>query len=136
MKGGKKARQGIKGRVMFFLLRAAFWLGLVLLLLPSSATKSVSSAQVGAADALTAAGATISDLRQFCARQPDVCTVGSQAATALEQQARTGAKMLHDLFNDRIGTNETSRSAKPTSQSTLKPADLAPAWRGPGPART
>jgi uncharacterized protein DUF5330 len=121
---------------MFFLLRAAFWLGLVLLLLPSSATKSVSSGQVGAADALSAAGATMSDLRQFCARQPDVCTVGSQAATAFEQQARTGAKMLYELFNDRPTATETGRGAKPTSQGTLKPSDLAPAWRGPGPART
>jgi Family of unknown function (DUF5330) len=121
---------------MFFLLRAAFWLGLVLLLLPSSATKSVSPAQVGAADALSAVGATISDLRQFCTRKPEVCTVGSQAATALEQQARTGAKMLYDLFNDRRGSAEATRGAKPTSQGTLKPTDLAPAWRGPGPART
>jgi hypothetical protein len=121
---------------MFFLLRAAFWLGLVLLLLPSSAMKSISPAPIGAADALSAAGATISDLRQFCARQPDVCTVGSQAAIALEQQAKTGAKLLYELFNDRTGTTDTGRAAKPASQSTLKPTDLAPAWRGPAPART
>ena len=121
---------------MFFLLRAAFWLGLLLLLLPSSATKSVSPPQVGAADALSAAGATISDLRQFCARQPDVCTVGSQAATALEQQARTGAKMLYEILNDRSSANESGRSGKPASQNTLKPTDLAPAWRGAGPKQS
>ena len=121
---------------MFFLLRAAFWLGLVFVLLPSSATKSVSPTQVGAADALSAAGATLSDLRQFCARQPEVCTVGSQAAVALEQQARTGAKKLYELLNDRTGTTDAGRAAKPGSPSTLKPTDLAPAWRGPGPARS
>src|SRR4051812_14647816 len=102
---------------MFFLLRAAFWLGLVFMLLPSSATKSVSPT-VGAADALSAAGATISDLRQFCARQPEVCTVGSQAAVALEQQARTGAKKLYELLNDRTGTTDAGRAAKPGSPST------------------
>jgi hypothetical protein len=121
---------------MFFLLRAAFWLGLVLLLLPSSATKTISSAQPGTADALSAAGATISDLRQFCVRQPEVCKVGGQAATALEQQARDGAKLLYDLINDKAGAGERNRAAKPSLQNTLKPADLAPAWRGPGPAKS
>jgi Family of unknown function (DUF5330) len=117
-------------------LRAAFWLGLVLLLLPSSATKSISSAQPRAADALSAAGATISDLRQFCSRQPEVCKVGGQAATAFEQQARDGAKILYELFNDRVTANEVNRSGKQAPQNTLKPADLAPAWRAPGPAKS
>jgi Family of unknown function (DUF5330) len=121
---------------MFFLLRAAFWLGLVLLLLPSSATKSVSPAQPGAADALSAAGATISDLRQFCSRQPEVCKVGGQAAIALEQQARDSAKLLHELWSDKVGTSEPNRAAKPAPQNTLKPADRAPAWRGPGQAKS
>jgi Family of unknown function (DUF5330) len=116
---------------MFFLLRAAFWLGLVLVLLPSSATKPLSSAQIGASDALSAAGAAISDMRQFCARQPDVCVVGGQAAAAFDQQARTGAKMLYELFNDRTGSTDAARDDKPASQSTLRPADLSPAWRGP-----
>jgi hypothetical protein len=107
---------------MFFLLRAAFWLGLVLMLLPSSGWKSISSAQLSAADAVSAAGAAVSDMRQFCARQPDVCTVGSQAAQA-------GAKILNELFNDRVGSTETAR--RPASQNTLKPADHAPGWRGP-----
>jgi hypothetical protein len=120
---------------MFFLLRAAFWLGLVLLLLPSSGSKSVSSIQVGAVDALSAANAAVSDMRQFCTRQPDACVVGGQAASALSQQAQTGAKMLYELLNDRVSSNESVRSNNQPSQNTLKPADLTPAWRGPPPRK-
>jgi hypothetical protein len=116
---------------MFFLLRAAFWLGLVLVLLPSSATKPISSVPSSAGDALSAAGAAISDMRQFCARQPDVCAVGGQAAIAFDQQARAGAKMLYELLNDRTRSTEPPRNNRSASQSTLKPADRSPAWRGP-----
>src|SRR5579862_3158813 len=69
---------------MFFLLRMAFWLGLVLVLLPNgSAQRAPSANAVGAADAISAASATVEDLRGFCARQPDACTIGSQMATAI-----------------------------------------------------
>jgi hypothetical protein len=120
---------------MFFLLRAAFWLGLVFMLLPSSASKSISTAPIGASDALSAANAAVSDMRQFCVRKPDVCAVGGQAAIALEQQARTGAKMLYELLNDRANSHETARSGQPASQNTLKPSDVAPGWRGPAPRK-
>ena len=116
---------------MFFLLRLAFWLGLVLLLLPSgggqhdATTNSVSTSQ-----AISAASATVGDLRGFCARQPDACTVGSQVATTLGYRAQAGARMLYDVLSDALAPQQNDRA----SQSTLTPADLAPAWRGP-PAR-
>jgi Family of unknown function (DUF5330) len=120
---------------MFFLLRATFWLGLVLLLLPNSGPKSVSSVQIGAADALSAAGAAVSDMRQFCVRQPEACIVGGQAASALSDQAQAGAKMLLELLHDRSSSNEAARSTRSPSQNTLKPTDVAPAWRGPLPRK-
>jgi hypothetical protein len=120
---------------MFFLLRAAFWLGLVLLLVPSIGSKSVSSTSVGASDALSAAGAAVSNMRKFCTRQPDACTVGSQAAAVLKQQAETGAKLLYDLLNERLNATGSTAGNKSSSQNTLKPADLAPGWRGPAPRK-
>ena len=124
---------------MKFLLKAAFWLSIVVMLLPSG-EKSAPAPQVGATEAVSAAGAAVSDMRQFCARQPEACAVGSQAATAFGQKAQAGAKMLYEFLNDR-GPNETaSVSGKPTgaaqrSQHTLTPDDLVPAWRGPEPRR-
>jgi hypothetical protein len=79
----------------------------------------------------------------FCERQPDACSVGSQAAAAIGQRAQAGAKMLYEYLNERLGSNDTGATtgkavplpaARP-SQHTLSPADLAPAWRGPPPRK-
>ena len=135
-------------RAMFFLLRLAFWLGLVLLLLPAGgAQRAASGNEVSASQAISAASATVGDLRGFCGRQPDACNVGSQVATTLGYRAQAGAKMLYDVLSEALAPQESATShgdatkqsaERPAneraSQSTLTPADLAPAWRGP-PAR-
>jgi hypothetical protein len=51
---------------MWFLLRLAFWLSLVITLLPITPSQQKSTSQVGATDALAAVIASISDIRQFC----------------------------------------------------------------------
>jgi Family of unknown function (DUF5330) len=125
--------------VMFFLLRMAFWLGLVLILLPSGSSQQPPASEVGASDAISAASATVGDLRQFCSRQPDACTVGSQVATELGHRAQAGARMLYEYLTKKIkpndaGTAGAGRPGGPTadaSQNTLTPADLVAPWRGP-----
>jgi len=130
---------------MFFLLRIAFWLGVVLILLPGAPQHDTSTGEVGTADAISAASATVHDLKGFCAREPDACTVGSEVATSMGHRAQAGAKMLYEILTQALAAhdagshaNEPAKSAlgKPSqqqraSQSTLTPADLAPAWRGP-----
>jgi len=139
---------------MFFLLRMAFWLGLVLVLLPSgSAQPTASRPEIGASDALSAASATVGDLRGFCTRQPDACTVGAQVATVIGYKAQAGAKVVYDFLSEALAPHETGSLASGTrggggnkvtaeqssperaSQSTLTPSDLAPAWQGPAPRR-
>jgi Family of unknown function (DUF5330) len=133
---------------MRFLLRVAFWLGLILVLLPTGGSNPYAGgSQFGAADAFTFAGAAVTDMRQFCARQPDACTVGGQAAQLIGQRARAGAKMLYEFLNDRVAPAETGSVPPkgtpdksvpvqaPHSQHTLKPADQVPAWRAPQPRR-
>src|SRR5262245_59782217 len=133
---------------MKFLFKAAFWLTIVVLLLPSS-EKNASAPQIGATEAVSAAGAAVSDMRQFCTRQPEACAVGSQAAVALGQKAQAGAKMLYEFLTEKVGTdklgpNETgpvtpkvehTGSTTQPSQNTLTPEDTAPAWRGPEPRK-
>ena len=148
--------------VMFFLLRMAFWLSIVLILLPTGTSQQVPANSVGATDAISAASATVGDLRQFCTRQPDACTVGSHVATVLGYKAQAGAKMLYGFLTDSMATKDGVKdkdSGSPTgtaghfgkadldkpamdpaafnraSQNTLAPADLAPAWRGPAPRK-
>jgi hypothetical protein len=133
---------------MRFLLRMAFWLGVILVLLPTGGSKPVANApQFGAIDAMSVAGAAVSDMRQFCARQPEACATGGQAALVIGQRAQAGAKMLYEFLNERIPPAETGSvtltgaveksapGAIPRSQNTLKPADLAPAWHGPAPRK-
>ena len=143
---------------MFFLLRIAFWLGLVLVLLPIGTGQHTPSAEVSASDAISAASATVGDLRGFCGRQPDACTIGSQVATAIGYRAQAGAKMIygaisdamtkHDAAHDGASPHDSPAAADPAQtattraaagkfqpsramQGTLTPADLVPSWRGP-----
>src|SRR3977135_561808 len=79
---------------MFFLIRMAFWLSVVLVLLPSGGAKQTAaapSAEIGAVEAVSAASATVGDMRQFCTRQPEACALGSQAALAFGPHAPGGA---------------------------------------------
>src|SRR5262249_3543255 len=132
---------------MFFLLRMAFWLSVVLVLLPSGGseprTATAPSAELGAMETISAASATVSAMPGFCTRQPDACPVGWQAAVAIGQGAQAGAKMVYDFISERAAPRDTgSITTKPRqvpsqtapaarSQDTLTAADLAPAWRGP-----
>jgi len=91
---------------MFFLLRVAFWLTIVLALLPTGRAQSTARGpQMG--EAISAAGEAVSDVRHFCTRQPAACEVGSQVAAMIGQRAQAGAKMLYDLFNEHSGPTET-----------------------------
>jgi len=107
---------------MFFLLRMAFWLGLVLVLLPREKTpESDKVPQVGASEAVSAATAAVSDMGQFCKRQPAACEVGGQAATAIGQRAQDGARQLYKIITDK------KPDKKPDHTSSIDPADDAEA---------
>jgi hypothetical protein len=125
---------------MKFLLRTAFWLTVVVLLLPSFPSQRTGAApQVGAGEAVSAASAAVADMRQFCGRQPDACVVGAQALTSFGQKAQAGAKMLYEFLTEHFGgqpgsVDKASRNAINPRQNTLSPTDLAAPWRG-SPAR-
>jgi len=128
---------------MFFLLRMTFWLGLVLVLLPREKTpESDQLPQIGASEAVSAATAAVSDMGQFCKRQPAACEVGGQAATVIGQRAQDGARKLYRIITDKpekkapdhtgsIGeAGETTASvANAAPRDTLLPDDLALEWR-------
>ena len=140
---------------MRFLLRITFWLGLVLVLLPRDKTpESDKLPNIGAADAVQAATAAVSDVSQFCKRQPAACEVGGQAATIIGQRAQEGAKKIYQIINDKkeqITNEKNDKSEKKapdhtgsitvagegdaaTTQAprdTLTQDDLALEWRGP-----
>ncbi len=93
---------------MFFLLRMAFWLGLVLVLLPRDKTPELEKLpQIGASDAVQAATAAVSDMSQFCKRQPAACEVGGQAATVIGQRAEDGARKMYQIITDKKAPDHT-----------------------------
>lgn len=126
---------------MFFLLRVAFWLSIVLVLLPSGDYRPKDQApRIGAAEAMSAASAAVSDLSGFCGRQPGACEVGGQAAIAFGQRAQAGARYLFDVLQDRLAPGTTGSVSRANggatpSQHTLKPSDLEPEWRAPLPPK-
>jgi Family of unknown function (DUF5330) len=132
---------------MFFLLRMAFWLGVVCVLLPSGGAKPAApEARINATQAVTLASAAVSDMRGFCDRQPDACKVGGKVAVAIGQKAEAGARTLYDLvtatISDKSAPAHKTTARDPNGQSnggpplpprdrgTLTQADLAPAWHG------
>jgi Family of unknown function (DUF5330) len=87
---------------MFFLLRLVFWLGLVLVLLPRDKTpESEKLPQISVSDAVQAATAAVSDMSQFCKRQPAACEVGGQAATVIGARAQDGARKVYQSITDK-----------------------------------
>lgn len=125
---------------MFFLLRMAFWLGLVLVLLPREQTlESEKLPQIGASEAVSAATAAVSDMSQFCKRQPGACEVGGQAATAIGQRAQEGARKLYQIITDKKpdhtgsigGAGEAEAAVADSSpHDTLTAEDMAAEYRG------
>jgi hypothetical protein len=120
----------------------AFWLGLVLVLLPREKTpESEKLPQIGASQAVQAATAAVSDMSQFCKRQPAACEVGGQAATAIGQRAEDGARKLYHIITDKRSPDRTGSigvvdnadplSANLAPRDTLTPDDLVAEWQAP-----
>lgn len=139
------------GSVMFFLLRMAFWLGVVCVLLPSGGKTNAPDANIDATQAVTLASAAVSDMRGFCDRQPDACKTGGKVAVALGHKAEAGARTIYDFIttklNEKPAPAERTASierpavkpvaaARPlpaTLRGTLTASDLEPSWHAPVP---
>jgi hypothetical protein len=146
---------------MFF-VRAAFWIFLILLLMPTNDREK--------ADFYTAASRTLSDLGSFCTRNPDVCDSTGAIVESLLRKVRNTVDMLEEMVTpeqsranavpvqrpnesqhrpqrgagergdraergDRVNRGDRAEMIAPASsrsQNTLRPEDLRPTWRGPG----
>ena len=107
-----------------FLIRAAFWLTIVVFLLPAD-PETGEAPRVGALQAIGAVHATASDLTGFCARNPDVCATGSAAFEILSEKLRNGVRFIQNAIDARAGV----------PHDTLTGEDVATPWRGQHPPR-
>jgi Family of unknown function (DUF5330) len=113
-------------------LRIAFWLAVVCILLPSGTKSTSPEARIDASEAVTLAGAAVSDIRGFCERQPDACVTGGKVMVALGHKAEAGARTIYEFIIKLREKAASGEKAGPV-QGTLTPADLAPAWHAPVP---
>jgi Family of unknown function (DUF5330) len=127
---------------MMFLIRAAFWLMILILLIPTDDKQR--SEVYGTAEA------AVKDVTSFCDRNPEPCAKGRDVLDVFMQKAEFGAHMLMDFINGRTGagSDEPATSWPSTgsgdesaaapaswetgaSQDTLIPADREADWSGP-----
>jgi uncharacterized protein DUF5330 len=130
---------------MLFLIRTAFWLLIIVLLLPTDGNQQ--NQVYGTAQA------AVEDVAGFCDRNPDTCATGKDAFDVLLSKAQFGAGMLMSFVKEKTGVDaggavpvDNTNSEEPASeelpylaaepasysesQDTLNPEDREAAWGG------
>lgn len=88
---------------MGFLIKSAFWLSLVLLVIPLGGGEGESQPAVGPVDTFFAARAVIDDVSGLCDRRPQVCEVGRSALQTIGVRAREGARIAYGMLDEHFG---------------------------------
>lgn len=133
---------------MLFLLRLAFWILVICLLLPGPPQDN--------RRLLSSAEQTVSDVRGFCGRNPQVCEDARITMTAMLTKLKNGAEIIQawvkpdaakgaaaggmyaqqpapeDGRSASDGLGEAPRVA-PRWNDDLSPSDKEAPWRGPAP---
>jgi hypothetical protein len=95
---------------MGFEIKCAFWLSLVLLVIPFGNDGNGGS-RVGAVEAFLAARAVIDDMSGLCERRPDACEVGRSALHTIGVRAREGARIAYDMLDEQLREPEADVAA-------------------------
>lgn len=99
---------------MMFLLRAAFWLCVVILFLPADPDRPADAPSVTVVEAFMAARATVADLALFCDRNPDVCATGEAVVDVMVDKASYGIEQIQGYL----------------AEGTLTEDDVEVPWQG------
>lgn len=86
---------------MGFLIKSAFWLSVVLLLIPFGGEDGRPT--VGAVETFLAARAVIDDMSGLCERRPEACEVGRAAMQTIGVRARKGARIAYGVLDEHFG---------------------------------
>jgi hypothetical protein len=124
---------------MWFLVKCAFWLGVVVMLLPMPEGERPAHVQASSAgETIGVLTTALADARGFCARNPEACARGAVALQDFGHRAQYGARLLHEFIAEQLEETRHlvpppgSRAAQPAAGvDTLSPTDREPAWRGP-----
>ncbi len=118
---------------MLFLLRTAFWLTLVLVLIPlGSAQESSTDETVDPVSAFLAAQATMSDITGFCERNPQACETGGNALSAIGSRARDGARIVYEFLDTQVADNGKDEPLVTGSTTSLASSAAQQPFTGAG----
>ena len=111
-----------------FLIRIAFWVALIALLLPTDKQQQ--------AKLMAFASDTAQRAATFCERNASTCERGAHYWAAFKQKLEFGARLAFDIASERgAGKSEpASPAVQPAARvdrtkGTLTPTDLSPDWR-------
>lgn len=108
---------------MGFLIKSAFWIGLILLVIPlDSGMPGGERASIGAFEAFIAVREAASDLGGICERKPEVCETGRAALQTIAVRAREGARIASEAL-DGFAEPDASELARDTA--TVPDATIA-----------
>lgn len=89
-----------------YIIRTAFWLSLIVFLLPigeetpdRASTSDAQQSSLSAGDALGAAMSTVEDVAGLCERKPHICEAGSAAWDTFQRKARYGVRAIYQWAN-------------------------------------
>ncbi len=88
---------------MGFLIKSAFWLSLVLLLIPIGGSgDGENDPRVSAIQAFFAAQAVVSDVAGLCERKPEACEVGKSALHTIGVRAKESARIAYNMLDENV----------------------------------
>lgn len=92
---------------MGFLIKVAFWLGLVLALIPYGEGSAANGEMVGPMQVLHTAGEVARDFSQLCDRKPDTCRTGRAILRTVGIRAREGARIAYEALDGKLTENDS-----------------------------
>ncbi len=118
---------------MGFLIKCAFWLSLVLLVIPFGGKDGNGEPTVGAVEAFLAARAVVDDMSGLCERRPEACEVGRSAFHTIGVRAREGARIAYGMLDEQFGEQPSAVAVAEDDQPLHTGSVPVPAVRGDAP---
>lgn len=101
--------------MMRFILKCAFWLGLVAFLLPFGTGRGESDVQMSWLGAIVGIQEAVQDLSGFCERAPTACDTGREAAVFAGERIGDGLAIAYAFIDDRRDAGAASEEASKTA---------------------
>lgn len=106
---------------MGFLIKTAFWLSLVLLVIPFGGKNNQPT--VGAIEAFLAVRAIVDDMSGLCERRPQACETGRSALHTIGIRARESARIAYDMLSEEPKPVETVNIGEDSFPHGMEPGE-------------